>query len=955
MKKFLVFCVAIIVTVSLGFMVYYFTLNNEGVTVPETVYRLNVGDTVSFEITHINPKKDTKISFAYEKEGIVEFDAENQSIKALAEGSTKVTLQTSNKDIPTTTIDVYVGGGSKENPFFIKKQDDLVRIGKVEDVFKLSSNYKLINDIALNLENWEPIGGNGASAPTESFSGTFNGDGHTISNIKVNTSLYAGLFAKIGATGVVSHLNLSNVTISGACDYAGAIAGMNCGTIRNCAVASQSSITSANSNAKVGGIAGENRSETSIANIYKCSSNATVSGSGSIGGIAGANNGAEVAYCYTDLDTTINGTGVAGGIVGTNGYGASYASVVAGCYVLGKVEGSTANKVGAVVGFNEYNESISINEKTNKIYGNYYVSTAFAKGIGNYADEENASSDPAGIDYGVYGVEGKTYDDLTKTDTFKLLRNATTDDVIAWDFSNVWIMPNQGTPKLNVEGAYVGNKRSELIEAGQINTADKLRNIKSGDVVEISQDIDLGGIEWTPLDVVNVTLQGSEEFKQANGRYPKIYNFKLVNGEKVGFFKSLDNSIIKNINFEQVSNVNNVFNASEVAMGILAGEIKENAEVENVGLSYESLSININDKLNGKNIYIGSVAGQNYGTIKNVRVNGGNVKITCDAEVVATTYVGGIAGALLGNNNAVESCEVSAFKVDNANINDGAVGGVVGLMTNSTRVENCYVASSSISSAMIYGKKSNDNLIGHYEGAIVGQADMGAKESVIKNSTANKVSVTGFVVGGVIGSTTGVVESCYVNGDLTGFKVGGVAGYQINSSKINNVRVDGELKNTDVSFGLGQVHSSKAQKAGVACISYGNQNEIPKFSNVFVNCKFNADGKDSYKTTATIKDNSFMNRLGVKWIFSGEESNIVVNKDKAGNAKTNEKADSFINAIGNFIAPTTFSIYETNEGTINKGDFDVFTSHGYSIDNWTFISGYAPLVKNAVNAEVQKA
>ena len=78
------------------------------------------------------------------------------------------------------------------------------------------------------------------------------------------------------------------------------------------------------------------------------------------------------------------------------------------------------------------------------------------------------------------------------------------------------------------------------------------------------------------------------------------------------------------------------------------GEIKENAEVENVSLSYESLVLNINDKLNGKNVYIGSVAGQNYGTIKNVKVTKGNIKITCDAEIVATTYVGGIAGAVAG-------------------------------------------------------------------------------------------------------------------------------------------------------------------------------------------------------------------------------------------------------------------------------------------------------------------
>ncbi|MGN1227764.1 MAG: hypothetical protein ACI4TX_03880 [Christensenellales bacterium] len=954
MKKFLVFCVAIIVTVSLGFMVYYFTLNNEGVTVVDTSYEMNVGEVRAFKLNHINPKGDTKITFTYQDEGIVEFDLESLTVKAIGEGSTRVTLSTSNKDIPVTYIDVYVGGGSVENPFFIRNQDELSRIGKAEDVFKLSSNYKLVNDIALNVE-WKPIASNGDSLPTEAFSGTFNGNNHTISNLNISTEKYAGLFAKVGASGQVYNLNVTNANISGECVYAGVITALNNGVIKNCAVSS-ATLSSSASGAYVGGIAGVNESATSIASIYKCVSNCSITSSATsdLGGIAGKNAGAEVSFCYADLDSSIiaNDSSIAGGIVGFNTYTGSYASAVAGCYAIGNIEGGNAGNVGGIVGKNDYVSDVTV-EKTNKIYGNYYLRSGYAKGCGNYNDEENASADPVNIDYGIYGVEGKTYDELCSQNTYKLLRDAKTNSVVAWDFSNVWTMQASGTPKLNIEGSYVSNGRSRLLSAGEINTPSALLNIKSGDVVEVSQDIDLGGMSWNPLSVSNVSLSGSEAFYEENGRYPKIFNFKLVNGESVGFFAVLDNSTVKNINFEQVSNVNNQFDVNSVAMGVIAGRVNENSTIENVGVSFDSLFVNVSSNLADNNIYVGGVAGINNGTIDNVSVTSGSIKVTFDSEVKANTYVGGVAGALLADANAVQNSSASNVNIDVANGNDGAIGGVVGLLTNSTRVVDCYVADCLIVASINYGEKSNGSLIGHYEGAIVGLANQGAKNSLVSGSTANNVKITGFVVGGVIGSTTGTVENCYTKVDLTGFKVGGVTGYQINSSNINNVRVDGKLSNSNISFDLGQVHSASAQKAGVACISYGNQNEIPKFENVFVNCTFNNDGKDSYKTTATIKDNSFMNRLGIKWIFSGEEKNIIVNTDKCGNAKTNEKANSFIDVIGNAISSTTFSIFETNENAMNRGNYDVFTSHNYTIDKWKFMAGYAPAVKNCVNSSVQ--
>lgn len=955
MKKFLVFCVAIIVTVSLGFMVYYFTRNNEGVTTPETVFNLNVGDVRAFELTHINPKDDTKISFVYEKEGIVEFDLENLTITALAGGSTRVTLQTTNKDIPVTYIEVNVGNGTNENPFYIRDEDELKRVGQKDTVYKLSSSYKLVNDVELSSTEWAPIGvtKEGGSEVVDSFTGTFDGNNKTISNVIVSNSNYAGLFGRIGEAGLVTNLNVVNVDITGSSAYAGSIAAVNNGTIKNCAVGT-SNIASTNDDAKLGGIAGANESNNAIASIYKCSTNSTIDGvSGSnIGGITGLNKGAEVVYCYADTDSKLiaASTTVAGGLVGLNTYSSKFASIVAGSYSIGTLEGGANNVHGGVVGFNDY-VATTTTEKTNKIYGNYYLSSGYGKGIGNYADAVNASSEPADMDFGVYGCEGKSYTELTTKSTFKLLKEANTGAEILWNFANVWSMGDKGTPRLNIDGSFVPSYRSSLIKAGSINqdTVNKLSQIKSGDVVEIGSDIDLEGATWDPLDVANVTILGSEEFYEENGRYPIISNFKLasklIDGVNyVSFIANLDNSIIRNVNFANVSTLtSNYTQGNTIQMGVVAGKVKGNSLIENVGVANVDLKANVSSNLANGNIYIGAITGTNNGSIDEANVNGGNIKVTYDSEVKADSYVGGVAGAMLEGSASITNSIVDGISIDVANTGNGAIGGVVGGEYASTKVDNCEVRDVVIVSSISYTESSTDGLVGHYEGGIAGESK---NNSIISSCIVDNTTITGFVIGGIVGSTSSLVENCYANINLTGFKVGGVAGYQINKSVIRHIRVDGELKNTNISFDLGQVHDENAEKAGIACISYGNSNEIPTFKNVFVNCTFANDGASAYKTTATIKDNNVMNRLGVKWIYSGEEESIVVNSDKTKNAKTNEKAGSVIDSIANFFGGAdSFDIYEISNNDIANSNFKVFTSNGFNIENWTFENGKAPQVK----------
>ncbi|WP_430511493.1 GLUG motif-containing protein [Pannonibacter phragmitetus] len=89
---------------------------------------------------------------------------------------------------------------------------------------------------------------------TNSFAGSFDGQGHTISGFTIDSSgADAGLFGYIGAAGGVSNLTIANASISGT-DYVGGIAGQNFGTISNVSVSGTVTAT----NTAAGGLAGYN-------------------------------------------------------------------------------------------------------------------------------------------------------------------------------------------------------------------------------------------------------------------------------------------------------------------------------------------------------------------------------------------------------------------------------------------------------------------------------------------------------------------------------------------------------------------------------------------------------------------------------------------------------------------------------------------------------------------------
>ncbi len=228
----------------------------------------------------------------------------------------------------------------------------------------LASNCILAADITLTPpaadgeSNWTPVG----TSSSDSYSGTFEGGGHTITGLTVNLpgQHYVGLFGMIGQSGTVQHLTLAGVKISGS-HCVGGVAGCNDGgSLTDCTVSGDVS-----GNYSVGGVVGEdcgpltdctfsgnvsgNENVGGVAGLtYKgtltgCSVEGTVSGTGLyVGGVVGYNQGT-VTACYATGD--VFGNGYVGGVAGANNSG-----TLTACYAAGDVTGN--ENVGGVVGEN---------------------------------------------------------------------------------------------------------------------------------------------------------------------------------------------------------------------------------------------------------------------------------------------------------------------------------------------------------------------------------------------------------------------------------------------------------------------------------------------------------------------------------------------------------------------------------------------------------------------------
>lgn len=277
------------------------------------------------------------------------------------------------------TATMPTGSGNSGDPYVIASLNNLYWI--TQNSVAWGAYYTQTADIDASSDStWNSGSGFSPIGNASYFTGTYDGQGHTISGLFISrgSSDNIGMFGEIynatimnlgllnarvtgrqntgGLVGLIFHAAVSNCSttgsVTGNSDYVGGLVGYSDG----------GSISSSNSSAAVtgaggwaGGLIGSNtNNESTISTISSCYATGNVSGAGTfVGGFAGENMyGSKIKSSYSTGQIT--GGSFVGGFIGENYYSTSS---IDSCYATGRVSGNSS--VGGFSGGNDHSATIT--------------------------------------------------------------------------------------------------------------------------------------------------------------------------------------------------------------------------------------------------------------------------------------------------------------------------------------------------------------------------------------------------------------------------------------------------------------------------------------------------------------------------------------------------------------------------------------------------------------------
>jgi len=624
--------------------------------------------------------------------------------------------------IPRANAQYAGGAGLPEDPYQIATAADLIALGQTPDDY--DKHFILTADIDLdpNLPG-RKLFDRAVIAPDANdaedgfqgtpFTGVFDGNDHTVSDLVIMGEDFLGLFGTLGDGAMVLNLGLEAVEVSGG-SYVGGLAAHN---DRGHIAACHSTGTVGGTGSTIGGFVGFNSGR-----ITACHNSGTVAGGDLVGGLVGANF-QEVRMSYST--GTVTGNDAVGGLVGENdadpgltGADGSITTSSSGCTVSG-----TAEYVGGLVGRNS-------NARITNCYSSGPVSgpdKALGGLVGrcpssrhnrprtgttvtSFWDIQTSGQTASG------GGTGLTTDEMQDMNTYL---NA------GWDFvdeiqngtCDYWQMSPGDYPRL----------RSPVMPEG-FGTAEQPYLIRDA--------LDLGTVWFQPMACYR--LEASIDLSGVTWSMPVIPRFDgTLDGN--GF-------TISSLHIE-----------GEKLVG-LVGLLGHRGRISDLGLDAVDV--------NGTDEYVGGLAGLNYGCIADSYSTG--------AVAGDSRYVGGLAG---GNDGSITTSHSTATVSGSESVgglvggNDGSittshsaatvsgsesVGGLVGLNADSI--------AASYSAGMATGDRKTGGLVGANDGAITTSYSTAA---VSGNES----------VGGLVGVNWGSIVTSYSAGSASGTEyVGGLIG-----------------------------------------------------------------------------------------------------------------------------------------------------------------------------------
>jgi len=623
----------------------------------------------------------------------------------------------------------YSGGsGTAKDPYQIATPADLIALGETPQDY--DKHFILTADIDLdpNLPGGkvfhkaviapDPSTGLSNMREGKSFSGVFDGGGHTVSHLRIRGVDCVGLFGQLDG-GRIQSVYLLDADVTGTGWY-------------------------------VGGLVGYNLASA----ILRCYSTGTVSGDTSVGGLVGYNSSGSVTYCYSAA--AVGGRAV-GGLVGENWRGA-----LANSYSAGAVGGR--DQVGGLVGFNSGTVSDC-------------YSTSPVSGIGQTVGGLIGIAGPPWLSivsdcFWNIQTSGQTTSAGGTGKTTAEMQTAKTFLDAGWDFvgetangaEDIWkIAEGLGYPRLSWE-KYSGGT-GEPNDPYQIATAADL--IALGETPEdydkhfiLTADIDLdpklpGGRVFDRAVIASDTndtqdwFQGTPFTGGFDGNGHSISRLTIRGGDYVGLFGQLGGARLATISNLELAEVN-VVGSNHVGglVGSVGGLVGSGG-----GTVTQCYSTGV---VRGNGYYVGGLIGFNS--------NGCQMTRCASRGLIGGT---GSVGGLVGCNSGT----ISQCYGEGGVSGDRQVGGLAGWNHSQARVSQCY------STGTVRGTDVVGGLVGRNQGDI----RMGSKISkgrVFECYSAATV-VADCNVGGLLGENYGDLIHSYSAGAVSGVSnVGGLVGLE---------------------------------------------------------------------------------------------------------------------------------------------------------------------------------
>ena len=653
-------------------------------------------------------------------------------------------------------------------------------------------------DIDLAGYNWTPIGQN---SENKRFAGSFDGQGHTITNLQINYAgttpvpPYLGLFGFVSGDStaepaVIKNLTaVGDVTMSSSKNVIGAYSGGLIGRADYAQLTNLHSAINVTVNRtggnwdNLGGLVGYAQSTT----ITNCSNSGNVTGWRYAGGIAGNITSSSSIIGCVNTGNIKNPSTCASGIVANVNTGCK----VIGCYNTGAVQagGNYAAGIAGYVGNAEVSNCFNTGAVTcnpSFTYGSligtvthadatirnlYYLEGTCDKGgIGAVKNAETQTSAAVTAEK-LASADFVT--DINKDLSDPIFIKGAKHPVFPWmpfDGVEAWDGTTKTVPK-QVKGVYQISNAEELAWFG----AQTRKTGKNGISGVLTNNIDLGGHDWTSCMIGDTSVNGTGYSGTFDGAGHTIRGFSLTKSIKGssgsgtwGFIGFADKATIKNFTLE----------------GTLTADFAACTATT-------------------RGIYFGLIANAKGCTISGVTSNV-NINVINDENSYMTGYMGGIVGSAGASGKDTKTSTLIEDCVNNGTISAGTeAAGIVCSANLYVTIRNCMNTGNITASGTTSGDAGG--IVGFNEGGLVdgcvnhgsikGTSDVGGIAGKMATEYTNPDSVestiqncynTGSVysqsigkntngVGGIAGSTSGAtskkiyscVKNCYNTGSVS--------------------------------------------------------------------------------------------------------------------------------------------------------------------------------------------